>query len=178
MSLNIVLTLTGTDRVGIVDEITQLLLKLGGNIETSRMARLGGEFAILMLVSLPADQSVALDQAISELAARGYTVTTTPTEQTYAQAHAGWRPYQIEVKGADHEGIIHEIAHTLSQSGISIEALDTGTTRAPNSGTPLFTMTALVVVPPERPGRNWQEALGDVGHRLHVDIQVSVVPQS
>jgi glycine cleavage system transcriptional repressor len=70
--MNIVLTLTGTDRVGIVEEVTQLLLKLGGNIETSRMSRLGGEFAILMLVSLPSDLSASLDQAISELPARGY----------------------------------------------------------------------------------------------------------
>jgi glycine cleavage system transcriptional repressor len=173
MSINIVLTLTGTDRVGIVEEVTQLLLKLGGNIETSRMSRLGGEFAILMLVSLPSDLGSSLDKAISELLARGYKVTTTPTESTYAEAHAGWQHYQIEVEGADHEGIIHEIARTLSRSGISIEAMDTGTTRAPNSGNPLFTMSALVAVPPDLPGRSWQEALEDAGHGLDVDIQVS-----
>jgi glycine cleavage system transcriptional repressor len=177
MSINIVLTLSGADRVGIVEEITELLLKLGGNIETSRMSRLGGEFAILMLVSLPSGQSASLDKAISELPGRGYKVTITPTESTYAEAHAGWQSYQIEVKGADHEGIIHEIAQTLSRSGISIEAMDTGTTRAPNSGTTLFTMSALVAVPPDLPGRDWQESLEDVGHGLHVDIQVSAVPR-
>jgi glycine cleavage system transcriptional repressor len=177
MSINIVLTLTGTDRVGIVEEVTQLLLKLDGNIETSRMSRLGGEFAILMLVSLPSDLGASLDKAISDLLARGYKVTTTPTESTYAEAHAGWQHYQIEVKGADHEGIIHKIARTLSRSGISIEAMDTGTTGAPNSGTPLFTMNALVTVPPDLPGRSWQEALEEVGHGLDVDIQVSAIPR-
>ena len=50
---NVVFTLTGTDRIGLVDDITELLLALDGNVETSRMARLGGEFAVLMLVSLP-----------------------------------------------------------------------------------------------------------------------------
>lgn len=177
MSINIVLTLTGTDRVGIVEEVTQRLLKLGGNIETSRMSRLGGEFAILMLVSLPSDVSASLDKVISELSARGYKMTTTPTESTYAEAHAGWQHYQIEVEGADHEGIIHEIARTLSRSGISIESMDTGTTRAPNSGTPLFTMNALVTVPADLSGRSWQEALDDAGQRLHVDIQVSTAPK-
>ena len=53
MRKNIVFTLTGTDRTGLVEEITKLLLDLGGNVETSRMARLGGEFAVLMLVSIP-----------------------------------------------------------------------------------------------------------------------------
>jgi len=53
MKRNLVLTLTGPDRIGIVEKVTGLLLERGGNVETSRMARLGGEFAVLMLVSLP-----------------------------------------------------------------------------------------------------------------------------
>ncbi len=53
MRTDIVFTLTGTDRIGIVEEVTGVLLGLEGNVETSRMVRLGGEFALLMLVSLP-----------------------------------------------------------------------------------------------------------------------------
>lgn len=177
MRTNIVLTLTGTDRVGIVDEVTQFLLDLNGNIDTSRMSRLGGEFAILMLVSLPSDRIARLEQEIPRLLARGYKVTATPTAQTYAQAHAGWLPYQIEVFGADHEGIIHEIAHTLSQSGISIETMETDTTRAPISGSPMFSMTALVVAPPHLPEPVWMKALADAGHHLHVDIKASPAPR-
>lgn len=178
MSYSFVFTLTGTDRVGIVEEVTERLLKLGGNIETSRMSRLGGEFAMLMLVALPAAPGAALEQTTAALAAQGFKVTTTPTAQTYAQAHAGWTAYQIQVNGADHEGIIHEIAHVLSQSGISIEAMDTGTTRAPNSGTPLFTMQALVVAPPQLAAAQWQEALEAAGHRLHVDVSVAPAPKA
>ena len=175
MSLNIVLTLTGTDRVGIVDEVTQLLLNLGGNIETSRMARLGGEFAMLMLVTLPSERRTLLDKALAQLEARGYKVTTTSTAPSYGQGHVGWPSYKIEVKGADHEGIIHEVAQTLAQKRISIEGMDTGTTRAPNSGTPLFTMTALVVVPPELTEQGWREALEEVSRALAVDIAISQV---
>ena len=50
MQKTFVLTLTGPDRIGFVEKVTGLLLERGGNVETSRMARLGGEFAILMLV--------------------------------------------------------------------------------------------------------------------------------
>ncbi len=175
MHQNIVLTLTGTDRVGIVEEVTQLLLDLGGNVETSRMARLGGEFAILMLVSLPIEQMARLDEHIEKLRAEGYKLTTSQTEETYAQKHPGWLPYQIKVLGADHEGIVHEIAQYLSQRGISIESADTETARAPLSGTPLFVMTAQVVVPPSLHEQDWQGALGELGHHLNVDIQVAVV---
>ena len=173
MQANIVLTLTGKDRIGIVEDMTKLLLDLGGNVETSRMARLGGEFAILTLVSLPAEQLGRLEKDVEQLTAQGYKLTTSRTERTYAEAHPGWLPFQIEVHGADHEGIVHEIAHYLSQCGINIESMDTGTMQAPVSGTPLFTMTALVVVPPDLTCQDWEAKLIDVGHRLNVDIRVS-----
>jgi glycine cleavage system transcriptional repressor len=172
MGINIVFTLSGTDRVGIVDEITRSLLELSGNIETSRMARLGGEFAVLMLVSLPADKGEALQKTVADLTSRGFKVTTTPTKENDAPTHSGWLPYRIEVHGADHEGIVHNIARALAQKGISIEAMDTGNTRAPNSGALLFTMHALVLVPPGLDKGLWQAELENTGHDQHVDITV------
>ncbi len=175
MRQNIVFTLTGPDRIGVVEEITQLLLAHDGNVETSRMTRLGGEFAMLMLLSIPADQIVGLSQDVEGLVARGYKITTSQTEQTYAEQHRGWLPYQIELHGADHEGIVHEVAQYLSQRGINIEAMDTELIPAPMSSTPLFTMTAQVVVPPDQIEQDWVAALEGVGHHLNVDITVSTL---
>src|SRR4051812_26945562 len=100
MQRNFVLTLTGPDRVGIVEEVTGLVLERGGNVETSRMARLGGEFAILMLVSMPEGRSDDPEEGLAGLVSRGYKVTTTRAERTYSEAHAGWLPFRIEVRGA------------------------------------------------------------------------------
>src|SRR4051812_35266104 len=91
------LTPTRPPPIGIVDEVTGLLLDRGGNVETSRMARLGGEFAILMLVSMPEERCAGLDQGLEGLTSQGYKVTTTPAERTYAETHPGWLPYRIEV---------------------------------------------------------------------------------
>lgn len=173
MGINIVFTLTGTDRVGIVDEITSSLLELGGNIETSRMARLGGEFAVLMLVTIPDNKGEVLEKTITDLAARGYKVTTTPTKDNDQATHHDWLPYRIDVHGADHEGIVHDISHTLAVRGISIETMDTGNTRAPNSGLLLFNMKALVMVPPGLDERLWRLELENSGHDHHVDISIS-----
>lgn len=178
MLTNVVLTLTGTDRIGLVEEITKLLLDLDGNVESSRMARLGGTFAILMLVSIPAGQLTALDRKVEYLTAQGYKVTTSDTKQTYEEAHPGWLSYQIDIQGADHEGIIHQVARHLSQHGINIESLDTVTVPAPISGTPLFTMTGIVTVPPNLPGQDWKVALEEVGHQLNVVIKVTASKQS
>ncbi len=171
MPANIVLTLTGKDRVGIVEELTRLLFNLGGNVETSRMAHLGGEFAVLMLVSLPAEKAAQLEQDLQALSAQGYKITTNQTSTP--EAHAGWLPYKLEVSGADHEGLIHEITHSLSQRGINIESLETGTRPAPITGTPLFSMTAQILVPPA--AQDWQPDLDETAERLNVEIKVSAI---
>ena len=88
MQKNFVLTVTGPDRIGIVERVTGLLFAQGGNVETSRMARLGGEFAILMLVSMPEDRVAGLDADLEGLAADGYKLTTSAT----VRARAGGAP--------------------------------------------------------------------------------------
>src|SRR5262249_4740783 len=48
---HLVISALGPDRPGIVAEITHYVTERGGNIEDSRMAVLGGEFGVMMLVS-------------------------------------------------------------------------------------------------------------------------------
>lgn len=173
MQRNFVLTLTGPDRIGIVDEVTRLLLDRGGNVETSRMARLGGEFAILMLASLPVEQFAGMETGLEGLATRGYKATTTRVRQSYAEAHPGWLAYEIEVEGADHEGIIHQVAHHLSENGISIESMESESALASTSGIPLFSMTAQVVAPPDLPGPRWRAGLEEIAGRMNLEIRVT-----
>lgn len=176
MRRNIVFTLTGPDRVGLVEEVTRLMLELGGNVETSRAVRLGGEFAILMLVALPADKASELDAAFLHLTSSGYRMTVGETE-AIGESSQGWLPYRIEVRGADHEGIIHDIAAGLSQRGINIESMDTGTSAASVSGAPLFHMTALVAVPQKLPEGDWLPELEEAASQANVDVNVALDEQ-
>jgi glycine cleavage system transcriptional repressor len=127
-----------------------------------------------MLVSMPENQLVSLDEDLKSLVVDGYKVTTTTSERT-AAAQAGWRVYEIEVEGADNEGIIHEVAHYLSECGINIESVDSETTLAPVSGSPLFAMTARVAVPPTFAGRGWATELEEIGSRMNLEIRVSEI---
>ena len=173
MPKTFVLTLTGHDRIGFVEEVTRLVFQRGGNVETSRMARLGGEFAMLMLVSMPAEHFSQLEKDLEVLAGSGHKITTAPAESAHAEAQRDWRPYRIEVQGADHEGIIHEIARFLSDQGISIEAADSDSTPAPTSGSPLFAMIARVIVPPGLSAKSWQDGLDAIGDRMNLDININ-----
>lgn len=175
MNKEIVLTLTGHDRVGIVKEITNVLVKNGGNIENSRMARLGGEFAMLALVVLDEKDLPALEVDFQKLRDEGFQIVLQQTEDDHSKKFAGWLPYQIEVLGADHEGIIYEIAQHLAEQGVNFEDVETTTTPAPMSGTPLFKMQATVLVPPDLPFHKWSDVLEEIGDKLNVTVEVSLV---
>lgn len=174
MAKNIVLTLTGKDKIGLVDQVTSLVVKRNGNVESSRMAHLGGEFAMLMLVKAPDADVSNLDKDFQALRGEGYQVALVQTDDE-GRKYAGWLPYEIEVTGADHEGIIHEISHHLASQGINIESMDTSSAPAPMSGTPLFTMKGVVLVPPKLNFNSWSEALEEVGDKLNVSVKVEVV---
>jgi glycine cleavage system transcriptional repressor len=174
MTKNIVLTLTGRDKIGIVENVTDVIVKRGGNVESSRMARLGGEFVMLMLLTLPDKDFAKLDQELEQLRGEGYQITLLQTEDD-SNKYLGWLPYEIEVMGADHEGIIYEISRHLAAQGINIENMDTSSTPAPMSGTPLFMMKGIVVVPPQLNFHVWSGALEDVGDKLNVSVKIGIV---
>ena len=90
MNKNLVMTITGNDRVGIVEEITGLVLSFEGNIDTSKMARLGGEFAMLMLVSVPVARFDDFREAVRALRDKDYKVSTRETERGFSRRFAGW----------------------------------------------------------------------------------------
>lgn len=174
MPKRFVLSLTGSDRIGIVEHVTELILECGGDVQASRMARLGGEFAMLLLVSVPDDQSENLSINVEKLSREGFKVTFTETEWGVAARRKDWLPYEIEVRGANHEGIIHKIAEHLSEQGINIETIETNVVPAPMSGTPLFTMEAIVVVPPGLSKSKWQGDLEEIADRLNVELEMSL----
>jgi len=51
MKQHLAVSVIGSDRTGMVHELTRVISECGGNISESRMASLGSEFAMLMLVS-------------------------------------------------------------------------------------------------------------------------------
>jgi len=167
------LTLTGHDKVGLVDRVTSLLVKRRGNVEASRMAHLGGEFAMLMLVIVPDKELAAIDGDFQALRDEGYQVSLVKTRDD-SKKHAGWIPYQIEVAGADHEGIIHEVAHHLASHKINIENMDTSASPAPMSGAPLFALKGVVLVPPELNFHDWSDALKEVCDKLNVSLKIEM----
>ena len=173
MQKYLVVTVFGQDRPGIVNYISKRVLEYHGNVEASRMARLGGGFAILMMVSIQKDKFDALCDGMHRLRDEDYQVTLQETERDTSIKYNGWLPYQVEVTGADHEGIIHDLTRYLTEQNINIETMDTNVIKAPMSGTPLFKMVGLIVVPPELSYSDLKDDLTHIADKLGVDTDLS-----
>jgi glycine cleavage system transcriptional repressor len=57
---------------------------------------------------------------------------------------------------------------------MNIETLDTRVTKAPITGTPLFSMQAIVQAPPDLTLAQLRQKLAEVGDELGVDIEVKL----
>ena len=159
--------------MGLVNEITSIVMNHEGNVEASRMAHLESEFAMMMLISVPQSKFETLYKGLDHLKEEGFYITVITVDREDPDKYKGWLPYQVQVNGADHEGIIHTVAHHLADKGINIESMDTGMMTAPISGTSLFMMTAVVYAPPDQPYHIWKSDLQKISETLNVDIEVS-----
>ena len=142
-----VLTAIGTDRVGIVDDLSGAVSGAGCNIEESKMAVLGGEFAVIMLVSGQPDSISTMARSLPGLGEKlGLRIESRPTREP--RAGESGRPYLLEAVSLDTPGIVHAVTAILRGHGINIEDLETDTAAAPWTGAPMFRLKAHLVIGP------------------------------
>jgi glycine cleavage system transcriptional repressor len=171
MRKQLVVTAAGRDRIGVVEEMAKIILRHDGNVESSRMVRLGGDFAMLMFVTAPEETVDDLRKALSEVHYSRYDVQTRLSEVSEPEETSAV-PCAITILGADHMGIIHQISRYLAEQGINVETMTTEVVAAPMSGSPLFTMSAVVKVPPQLEVEDLREALEFIGDEVGVDTKV------
>ena len=146
MSQLIVLSAIGTDRAGVVDELSKVILDCGGNIEESRMTALGNEVAMLLLVSGNWHTLGKLEASLDKLSKeRDLTITIKKTD---VRKHDGkTMPYAIDVVSLDQPGIVFQLAHFFAGRNIEIADMATRSYPAAHSGSPMFAVQMNVNVP-------------------------------
>jgi len=169
MPVHLVLTVIARDKPGIVEALSQAVSDHGANWLGSRMARLAGEFAGIVEVSVPDTQASKLALALRGLESEGLRIQI---EQSSApeSAAAGTRTLQLELVGNDRPGIVREIAQALARRGVNVDELATGCESAPMSGEVLFRTTARLEVPADVT----LESLGDELEKIASDLMVDL----
>jgi glycine cleavage system regulatory protein len=165
----LVLTVVGEDRPGLVSELSAVLRAAGASWERSEMARLAGQFAGMVEVTLPASSVSALEPGIEQLRAGGLHVVMVDSSVT-ERGELG--QLRLELVGTDRPGIVAEISALLARLGVSIEELSTGVREAPMGGGLLFEARALLVVPPRTGSEDVRRALEALADELVVDLSL------
>ena len=142
---HLVLTAVGPDRPGIVNAISALLHAAGANLEDSRMAILGGEFALLVLAAGSEDAIAKVERDAARLEAELGLKLITKRTQRVAPRH--FLPYTVRVSGVDRPGIVRAVTDLFARRAINVASLDSRVSYAPDSGTPLFVLEAALEVP-------------------------------
>jgi glycine cleavage system regulatory protein len=161
---SLILTVVGPDRPGLVRALSEAVAARGGSWLESRMARLAGQFAGIVLVEAP--ESLAAD--LRALESQGLRIVV---HSGAAGAVAAAEPrLALEVVGNDRPGIVRDIAQILAGSGVNIEELTTGVASGSFSGETLFRVTALVRAPSAAAVEAVRAGLETLGNELMVDI--------
>jgi glycine cleavage system regulatory protein len=168
MRTTLLLTLVGTDRTGLVESLAHRIAASGGNWEEGRLARLAGQFAGVVLVTIDSARSDALVASLRELEASGLQVTARPiTPPTTAPSGTLVR---LAITGGDRPGIIRDVARVLAERGVNVEELDSTMASAPMSGEPMFLAHARLLVPATLDLATLRHALEALGNVLMVDL--------
>jgi glycine cleavage system transcriptional repressor len=145
----LVLTAVGPDRPGLVSEISAAIHGAGANLEDSRMAILGGEFALLLLLSGSEAVASAVERSAAALGEKlGLRVVSKRTARGLAK---DFLPYRISVSGFDRPGIVSRVSEILARRGVNVASLESHLAYAPLSGTP----SCGVSYPPSVTRKTW-----------------------
>jgi glycine cleavage system regulatory protein len=163
------MTVIGDDRPGLVDSVASIVAEHGGNWLESRMSRLGGQFAGIVHVGVPADKERALARALKALDARGLTVVVHSGQQ---QIIVPRQTSILEIVGQDRPGIVRQISHTLAGFSVNVEELQTECSSAAMSGETLFKARAVLTIPDSCNVAELRKTLEKIAADLIVEISL------
>lgn len=168
MSQLIVISAIGTDRTGVVQDISKVILGCGGNIEESRMTTLGSEFAVLMLVSGNWHTLTRLEKGLEKLAeGDGLAFSIRKTDERPARDDR--MPYAVDVISLDQQGIVFNLANFFASREVEIADVATRSYAAAHTGAPMFAIQMAVNVPSDVNLAQLRDDFADMCDRLNLD---------
>ena len=175
MQTSFIVTFIGDDRPGLVEQLSAVIEKNQGNWHESKLSQLGGKFAGLILVSLPADGGPSLEADLAALAASGISVRVTPMEAavaTQSTAPAPGRGITLTVIGPDRRGIVREISAALAKRHINVLEMDTDVQSAPMSAEMIFQARIDAWIPEDTNMDDLRASLDEIADNMTLEIDL------
>jgi len=168
MNTSIVLTIIDDDQPGIIETVSKVLKKHDGNWTQSSMSSLAGQFAGILLASVPGDNTNACLAELNALEAEGLRIIVrTSSDETLAE---NVEEYSLQLVGNDRPGIVHDITRIFASHKASVINLETSVEAASMGGGELFKARAQLLVPVNSDIFALEGELEDIANDLMVDI--------
>ncbi|NIO16364.1 MAG: amino acid-binding protein [Deltaproteobacteria bacterium] len=170
------ISVIGKDRPGIVASVSEVLYKLGCNLEDSSCSILGGQFA--MIVIFWHDEYTTTDEfvkAFQPLIKAGLTITVNTVKEGDISHEKGFtgKPFILSVYGADRPGIVYRVSSELAQRKVNITDLNTqlvGTKERP-----IYVMLLEIDIPDSVDMEEFQGVLEEVKKDLNVNVTLKPI---
>ena len=160
----------GPDKPGIVSSISGIVTSNNGNIEESRMIRLGSEFSIIMMITIPENSEKNLSDQLEAIEGIKFYLTETKKLPNHDSP-----THIINLSGGDNEGIVHYISDKLTVMGINILEIITDTNNAPITGSAIFLMKVKISLDNENQINELSDRLNEIQSRLGLDITLNKI---
>jgi glycine cleavage system regulatory protein len=170
MTASYIVTFIGDDRPGLVEQLSRVIESNGGNWHESRLSQLGGKFAGIIRISLPADKSLALEAELSALATSGLSVRVTASGEK-SPLVAG-RNITLTVLGPDRPGIVREISRALALREINVLEMQSQVISAPMSAEMIFSARIDAWIPEATDTEDLVDTLDEIANQMTLEIDL------
>jgi glycine cleavage system regulatory protein len=164
----LVVTINGSDRTGLVESLAAQIAAVGANWEESRMARLAGQFAGILLITVDTERTDELVAALRGRDANSLHVTVRATRA--AKPTLASSRVRLQVTGQDRPGIVRDVSRRISDLGANIEELESEVASAPMSGERMFSARMVLLVPSHVTLGEVRASLEALASELMVDL--------
>lgn len=166
----LVLSIVGDDRAGLVSALAEEVAAHGGNWERSELTELAGTFAGIVLVSVPGERAGELTTALQRL--DGLLRVGVHSGHAAASAPA-FAAMTFTVLGNDRPGIVRDVTAAITAHALSVDSFRSRTLDAPMSGGRLFEAVVAVRLPAVTDAATLTAALERLAGEIQVDLTVA-----
>ena len=171
------LSAIGKDKPGIVAAVSNVLYQTGCNIEDSTMARLGGDFVIMLMLQLPEGTTAQqLAEQMGDVRRKTQlTLDVSDLRPEEVERQPESPKHLILVYGSDAPGIVAKVTSILADRNININNLRTNVV---HRDTPLYVMTIEVEIPPFVNQGELQKQFQTVASEIGVQVELKPKPDA
>jgi glycine cleavage system transcriptional repressor len=172
-----VISAVGGNPMTVVNDLSKIVLDCGGNIKESRMAAMGSEFGVLLLVAGNWHTISRLERDLGRFAdGDGITMQFRRTESRRMGKEL--LPYAVDVVGLDQPGIVHSLSGFFAARKVEIGEVASRSYPAAHTGAPMFSVQMYINVPSAVHIAGLREEFMEFCDQLNVDAIMEPVKQT